>query len=91
MRLVVRLTPKSSCDRIDGWDEDGQGRRVLKVRVRAAPIEGQANIALVAVLAKVCGVPKSRVRLVAGETSRLKTVDIDGVDDVAFNSCTGGS
>ena len=66
MRLYVRLTPKSSVERIDGWDMDDKGRRFLKVRVRAAPIEGKANEALIAFLAKSLKVPKSRLTLVAG-------------------------
>ncbi len=81
-RLHVRLTPKAAMDRIDGWDEDDKGRRVLKVRVRAAPIEGRANAALRALLAEKLGVPKSRLSLVLGETARLKTVDIDGEIDL---------
>lgn len=77
MRLYVRLTPRSAEDRIDGWSEDEQGRRFLKVRVRAAPIEGRANAALVVFLAKTLNLSKSQVRLVAGDTARIKTVDVD--------------
>jgi uncharacterized protein (TIGR00251 family) len=80
-RLFVRLTPKSSADRIDGWDLDEHGRRYLKVRVRAAPIEGRANDALIAFLAKSLKVPKSRLSLVAGDTARLKAIEIEGVDE----------
>lgn len=79
-RLFVRLTPKASVDRIDGWDADGHGRRFLKVRVRAAPIEGQANAALIVFIAKVLKVPKSRVSLIAGDTARLKCLEIEGVE-----------
>lgn len=77
MRLYVRLTPRSAEDRIDGWSEDEQGRRFLKVRVRAAQIEGRANAALVVFLAKTLNLSKSQVRLVAGDTARIKTVDVD--------------
>jgi len=82
MRLFVRLTPKSSVERIDGWDQDEKGRRFLKVRVRAAPIEGRANEALIAFLAKSLKLPKSRLSLVAGDTARLKQIEIDGLDEV---------
>ncbi len=84
MRLYVRLTPKASVERIDGWDVDDKGRRFLKVRVRAAPIEGKANEALIAFLAKSLKVPKSRLTLVAGDTARLKQIDIDGLDEDAL-------
>ncbi len=80
--MHVRLTPKAAVDRIDGWEEDELGRRFLKVRVRASPIEGRANAALLAFLAEKLGVPKSRLTLVSGETARLKTLDIDGDADL---------
>ena len=55
--LPIRLTPGASSDRIDGWDVDAEGRPVLKVRVRARPVEGEANAALIKLLAKSLGVP----------------------------------
>lgn len=81
MRLFVRLTPKSSVERIDGWDMDDKGRRFLKIRVRAAPIEGRANEALIAFLAKTLKLPKSRFTLVTGDTARLKQIEIEGLND----------
>jgi uncharacterized protein YggU (UPF0235/DUF167 family) len=85
-RIVVRLTPRAAQERIDGWDADDHGRPVLKVRVRAAPIEGRANAALVALIAGALNCPKSRVILSGGETSRLKTLEIDGVDEAALRA-----
>lgn len=85
-RLHVRLTPKAQADRIDGWDADDKGRRFLKVRVRAAPIEGRANAALVAFLAKALDIAKSRIRLVGGDTARLKTLEIDGMDEAVIEA-----
>jgi uncharacterized protein len=87
-RLFVRLTPKASVDRIDGWDVDEHNRRFLKVRVRAAPIEGQANAALVLFIAKALKVPKSRVSLISGDTARLKCLEIEGVEADAFETLT---
>lgn len=77
MKLYIRLTPKSSKDAIEGHGSDEKGRPFLKVRVRAAPIEGRANEALVAFMAKTLGISKSKIRLVAGDTARLKALDID--------------
>ena len=48
--------------------------------MRAAPIEGQANAALIVFIAKALKVPKSRVSLVAGDTARLKCLEIEGVE-----------
>jgi uncharacterized protein YggU (UPF0235/DUF167 family) len=80
-RLAVRLTPKARADGIDGWGEDEAGRPFLKVRVRAQHIEGAANAALEALLAKTLGLPKSSVEVAKGATSRLKQVQIRGLDE----------
>ena len=80
-RIPVRLTPGASSDRIDGWDIDPDGRPVLKVRVRARPVEGQANEALVKLLAKALGVPKSAVAIQRGGQSRTKMVTVDGLSE----------
>ena len=80
-RLPVKLTPGASADRIDGWDVDADGRPVLKVRVRARPVEGEANAALILLLAKSLGVPRSAVSLARGGQSRRKMIEIDGIDD----------
>jgi uncharacterized protein (TIGR00251 family) len=52
----------------------------LKVRLQAPPVDGAANAALVELLAESLGVPRRAVRIVAGESSRSKTVDVDGVE-----------
>jgi uncharacterized protein YggU (UPF0235/DUF167 family) len=80
LRLHVRLTPKAAADRIDGWSTDADGRPVLAVRVRAAPVDGAANAALEALLAKALGVRRSAVSVARGGQSRLKAVEIEGVD-----------
>ena len=76
--LFVRLTPKAALDRIDGVEVTGDGRSHLKIRVRAVPENGAANAALARLVAKAIGVPASSVSVVAGHTSRLKTLRILG-------------
>jgi uncharacterized protein YggU (UPF0235/DUF167 family) len=51
------------------------------VRVRAAPVEGAANTALERLLADALGLPKSRVSVARGASARVKTVEIDGLDE----------
>ncbi|ADK99462.1 DUF167 family protein [Brevundimonas subvibrioides] len=85
-RLPVRLTPGASTDRIDGWDADPEGRPVLKVRVRARPVEGEANAALILLLAKALGVPRSTVSLARGGQSRLKMIEVEGLDDAGLRA-----
>jgi uncharacterized protein YggU (UPF0235/DUF167 family) len=80
-RLPVRLTPGAAADRIDGWDVDADGRAVLKVRVRAQPVEGEANAALIKLLAKALGVAKSAVVLDRGGQSRTKMLTVTGLSD----------
>lgn len=75
VRIPVRLTPRGGGDRVDGA-VDG----VLRVRVAAPPVDGAANKSLLRLLADELGVPRGAVRLVSGETSRVKVVEVDGVD-----------
>lgn len=80
-RLAVKLTPGASADRIDGWDVDAEGRPVLKVRVRARPVEGEANEALVKMLARALGVAKSAVSVQRGGQSRTKILEVAGLSE----------
>ncbi|MBZ9757571.1 DUF167 domain-containing protein [Mesorhizobium sp. ESP6-5] len=76
--LFVRLTPKSSVDRIEIVETSADGRSHVKARVRAVPENGAANQALERLVAKALGVPASAVSVVAGGTARLKTLRILG-------------
>lgn len=81
MKLAVRLTPRGGRDAIEGFAEDDAGRPVLKARVAAPPVDGQANAALIGLIAKALGAPRGAVRLASGETARLKILDIEGLDE----------
>ena len=61
----------------------------LKIRLAAPPVDGKANAALVAFLAKTCGVPRSAVALVSGETSRSKRVRLQGIDAATLEALAG--
>jgi uncharacterized protein (TIGR00251 family) len=76
--LTIRLTPKGGRDTIDGIEQMADGRSVLKVRVRAAPSEGEANDALIRLIAKTLNVPPRDVTLAAGATSRIKRLVVSG-------------
>jgi len=76
--MSVRLTPKGGRDAIDGTERLADGRAVLKARVRAAPSEGEANSALIRLLAQALGVAPRQIDIVAGTTARLKRVKIAG-------------
>jgi len=76
--LTVRLTPRAGRDRIVGFETDGHGQRVLKVAVAAAPVDGAANDALIKLLAKQLGLPKSSLTVVAGAAARIKRIALAG-------------
>lgn len=88
-RLTVRVTPRGGRDAVDGWSADEAGRPTLKLRVSAAAAEGAANAAVIVLLAKALKVPKSAVRITAGETARVKRLEIDGADDAAVAAAFG--
>jgi hypothetical protein len=87
--LAVRVTPKGGRDAIDGWAVDPSGRPYLKVRVSAAPADGEANAALIAFLAKALKRPKSALRIASGDTARLKILEIDGLDEAGLTAAFG--
>jgi uncharacterized protein (TIGR00251 family) len=75
--ISVLVQPRASRDEVLGPD----GAGVLRVRVAAPPVEGEANKRLIGLLAKHYSVPKSCVRIVAGEKGRRKRVLIEGLRD----------
>ena len=74
LRLCVE--PRASRDEILGWRND-----VLRVRVTAPPVEGAANAAVVALVARALRVASSTVRVVRGERGRDKRVRVAGLTD----------
>ena len=76
--LAVRLTPRASRTALDGVRTEASGRPVLSLRVAAPPVEGAANAALTAFVAKSLGLRKAEVTLVSGETSRTKRLHLSG-------------
>ena len=81
--LTVRLTPRAGRDAVDGPKALSDGRIVLAARVAAVPEDGRANAALLALIAKLAGRPKSTVELVSGATGRVKVVRLAGMDAAA--------
>jgi uncharacterized protein len=67
LEVRLRVQPRSSRDEILAVQGDA-----LRVRIKAAPVEGKANLALRRFVADAFGVPQSRVELLAGDQSRGK-------------------
>jgi uncharacterized protein len=76
--VALRVTPRGGRDGIEGVETLANGRSVVKVRVRAIAEGGEANRAVAELMAKSLGVPKARVRILSGMTSRLKQIAVDG-------------
>jgi uncharacterized protein (TIGR00251 family) len=76
VRFSIRVRPGASRTAVGG-SHDG----ALVVKVTARAVEGQANAAVVRVLADALGVPRRAVSVVSGATSRTKVVEVEGGDD----------
>jgi uncharacterized protein (TIGR00251 family) len=76
--VALRVTPRGGRDDIDGVETLANGRTVIKVRVRSIADGGEANRAVTELLAKALRVPKGKVRVLSGATSRLKQIAVDG-------------
>jgi uncharacterized protein len=80
----VLVQPRASRAKI-GPIHDGR----LKVAVTAPPVDGEANAAVIEVLAKAIGVARGAVRVIAGTSSRRKSVQVDGVTRAAIEMLVG--
>ncbi|MEW5723382.1 MAG: DUF167 domain-containing protein [Thermodesulfobacteriota bacterium] len=80
VRFKVHLTPRAARNELAGVHGDA-----LKIRLKAPPVEGRANAALVKFVAAALGLPQGAVEIVGGWSSRSKTVRVEGLgpDEVA--------
>lgn len=78
LRIAVQVMPNAGKSEVL---EEIEG--ALKIRLKALPIEGRANEALVRFIAELLDVPKARVSVTHGLTSRLKLVEVEAGLDVA--------
>jgi len=78
VRLALRLTPRAAKNGVDGIVQDADGRPLLKLRLVAPPVEGAANQALIAFLAKSLSLRKADISIRSGETSRIKILHLAG-------------
>jgi len=74
-RIEIKAVPNAPRSEIIGWLGEA-----LKIKVHAPALEGKANQELCEFLAKSLNLPKRAVRLVQGDTSRKKLVEIEGLD-----------
>ncbi|HVT21641.1 MAG TPA: DUF167 family protein [Mycobacteriales bacterium] len=79
MRVVVRVSPGARAPGVGGRYGDGEPPALI-VRVRERPVDGKANAAVVAAVAQAFGVPRREVRLVSGQRSQTKLLEVRGAD-----------
>jgi hypothetical protein len=84
VRFTVRVQPRASRNEITGVYGTA-----LKIRLQAPPVDGAANDALVSYLAGLLGVARRSVRIVSGESSRNKTVEVAGVTPERIQQLAG--
>ncbi|MCZ6790449.1 MAG: DUF167 domain-containing protein [Candidatus Dadabacteria bacterium] len=80
LNIQVQIQPGSSKDQIIGLHN---GR--LKIKISAPPVDGKANQNLIEFISKALGVSKSKIEILKGRTSKLKTLKISGVDQQSFS------
>lgn len=71
LQITVHVQPGAKTTSCAGIHGDA-----LKIRLHAPPVDGKANQALIAWLAKTLGCPQSTIELIRGQTSRRKTLSI---------------
>lgn len=76
--MRFRVTPNARQTAFNGLIDIGDGQTALKVSLNAPPAGGKANKALITLIAKNWHLPKSTISIKSGETSRIKTVLIEG-------------
>jgi hypothetical protein len=82
--ITVRVIPRAGRSGVAGT----RGEALL-VRLRAAPVEGAANDELIEVIAKQLGVPRRAVEIISGSRSRVKRVQVSGVDVESVSKMLG--
>jgi len=78
VRFSVRVQPRASRSELAG--EYGNA---VRIRLAAPPVDGAANDELVSFLSNIFAVARKSVRILAGETSRSKLIEIDGITERA--------
>lgn len=78
--VTLKIVPNSSRNEVVKEDD------YIKIKITAPPVENKANKVLVEFLSKKLGIAKSKIKILRGETSKLKTLSFDDLDESEFNA-----
>jgi len=77
IKLLVKVIPNARQDKICGYvDKD-----ILKIRIRAKPVDGKANAYLIKYLSKELDIPRRNIAIIKGKTSRVKVLEITNIGE----------
>ncbi len=85
MKIKIRVQPRAKRNRLTKMNR--QAERLgeeWKLQLTAPPVDGKANQACVDFFARGLGIPRSRVRLLSGEKSHHKLLELDGISEAEF-------
>jgi len=71
-KITVKIIPRASKNEIVG-----ELAGMLKIKLKAPPVDGEANKELIKFLSKEWKIPKSKIRIAKGETSKIKILEIE--------------
>lgn len=71
MKLTVKILPNSKKSEIIGYENE-----ILKIKIKAPPLEGKANEELIRFLSKKWKIPKSKIKIMKGLTSKIKILEL---------------
>jgi len=77
--IFIRVTPGAAQTKISGKFIDDKNQEYLKISIAAPPEDGKANDELIRFLSKKLKIPKSKITIIRGETSRFKVLRFLGV------------
>jgi uncharacterized protein len=77
MKIAVKVTPNSMQDLVKEGGVNAYGNRMLKIKTTASPEGGDANVAVIKIVSEYFKVKRGQVKILSGETARLKILEVD--------------
>lgn len=82
IQFKIKVQPRSSKNEISGIQGDA-----LKVKLIAPPVDGEANEACIRFLSKIFAVPRKRIKIISGQTSPHKIIEIENITEDEILGC----